>query len=91
MPFKGISYLGISQSFCAIFGRGYYEAHFCEIIQFGPVVQEEITFKRFLISSSGSPLIGWNRNIYANLKEGIMRNIHGKLYEIWTSGSGDVV
>ena len=29
---------------------------------------------------------------YALLKEGIMRNIHAKLYEIWTSGSeGDVI
>ena len=28
--------------------------------------------------------------IYAILKEDIMGNIHVKLYEIWTSGSGDV-
>ena len=28
---------------------------------------------------------------YAIMKEGIMGNIHVKLYEIWTSGSGDVV
>ena len=30
--------------------------------------------------------------IYAILKEGIMGNIHVKIYEIWTSGSGgDVI
>ena len=33
-----------------------------------------------MIRSSGT--------IYAILKEGIMGNIHLKLYEIWTSGSG---
>ena len=49
-------------------------------------------FKRFLIWSSGSPPVQWSRAIYAILKEGIMGNIHVKLYEIWTSGSGgDVV
>ena len=39
MPFKGISYLELWQSFCAgeqnhlcDFGRGYYEEQFCEII-----------------------------------------------------------
>ena len=34
----------------------------------------------------------WSGTIYAILKEGIMGNIHVKLYEIWTSDSeGDVV
>ena len=48
-------------------------------------------FKRFSIWSSGSPPVRWSGNIYAILKEGIMRNIHVKLYD-WTSGSGgDVV
>ena len=47
-----------------------------------------MTFKIFLIWSSGGPSVP----IYAILKEGIMGNIHLKLYEIWTSGSGgDVV
>ena len=32
-----------------------------------------------------------NVPIYAILKEGIMGNIHVKLYEIWTSGSEDDV
>ena len=49
-------------------------------------------FKRFFIWSSGSPPVWWSRTIYAILKEGIMENIHVKLYEIWISGSeGGVV
>ena len=28
---------------------------------------------------------------FMQLKKGIMGNIHVKLYQIWTSGSGDVV
>ena len=43
-------------------------------------------FKRFLIWSSGGPSVQWSG------KEGIMGNIHVKLYEIRTRGSGgDVV
>ena len=49
-------------------------------------------FKRFLIWSSDGPRVQWSGTIYAILKEGIMGNIHGKLYEVRTSGSGgDVV
>ena len=48
------------------------------------------SFKRILVWSSGSPPFQWSRTIYALLKKGIMGNIHVKLYEIWTSGSGDV-
>ena len=49
-------------------------------------------FKRFLIWSSGGPPVHWSGTIYAILKEGIIENIHVKLFEIWTSGSGgDVV
>ena len=47
-----------------------------------------MSFKRFLIWSSGGPSVRWSETIYANLNEGIMVNIHVKLYEIWTSGSG---
>ena len=51
-----------------------------------------MSFKICLICSSGSPPVRWSRTIYAILIEGIMRNIHVKLYEIWTSGlGGDVV
>ena len=56
------------------------------------MVQEDNTFKGFLIWSSGDPLVQWGDTIYAMLKECNMRNIHVKLYEIRTSGSGgDVV
>ena len=51
-----------------------------------------MSFKIFLIWSSGSPPVRWSRTIYAILKEGIMGNIHVKLNEIRISGSGgDVV
>ena len=51
-----------------------------------------MSFKRFLIWRSGSPPVRWSGTICAILKEGIMGNIHVKLYEITTSGSGgDVV
>ena len=47
-----------------------------------------MSFKRCLIWSSGGPRVCWSGTIYAILKEGIMGNIHVKLYEIWSSGSG---
>ena len=57
-----------------------------KFMKFGPVVQEEMSFKRFLIWSSGNPPVQWSGIIYAILNEGIMGNIHVKLYGIWTSG-----
>ena len=51
-----------------------------------------MSFKRFLIKSSGDPPVQWSGTIYESLKEGIMGNSHLKLNEIRTSGSGgDVV
>ena len=51
-----------------------------------------MSFKRFLIWSSGGPPVQWSGTIYAILKGGIIGNIHVKLYENRTSGSGgDVV
>ena len=51
-----------------------------------------MSFKRFLIWSSGGPPVQCSGTIYAILKEGIMGNINVKLYEIRTSGSGgDVI
>ena len=47
-----------------------------------------MSFKRFLIWSSGGLPVRWSGTVYAIMKEGIMGNIHMKLYEIWTSGSG---
>ena len=49
-----------------------------------------MSLKRFLTWSSSGPPVLWRGTIYAILKEDIIGNIHVKLYEIWTSGSGDV-
>ena len=48
--------------------------------KFGQVVQEEMSFKRFLISSSGGPCVLWSGTIYTIYVEGIMGNLHGKLF-----------
>ena len=50
-----------------------------------------MSFKRFLIWRSDGPPDRWSKIIYAILKEGIMGDIHVKLFKIWTSGLGDVV
>ena len=39
-----------------------------------------MSFKRFLIKSSGSP-VPWSGTIYAILEKDIMGNIHVKLFE----------
>ena len=49
-----------------------------------------MSFKRFLLWSSGDPPVRWSGTIYAILKEGIIGNIYVKVYEIWSSGSGNV-
>ena len=38
--------------------------------EFGPVVQEDMSFKRFLILSSGSPPAGWSQTICAVFERG---------------------
>ena len=43
-----------------------------------------MSFKTFLIWSSGGHPVRWSGTFYAILKESIMGNIHMKLYEIWT-------
>ena len=49
-------------------------------------------FKRFLICSSGGPLVKWSKTIYEISIKGIMGNIHVKSYMILTIGSGgDVI
>ena len=50
--------------------------------EFGPVVQEKMSFKDI----SYLPFF-----ICAILVEGIMRNISVKLFSIWTGGSGENV
>ena len=102
MLFKDISYLELRWPFCSAernnlclcnFGRGYPEEQFYKkYFEFGPVVQEEITFERFLIWSSGSHPAQWSRTIYAIFVKSSVRNNPVNLFFIWTSGSGgDVV
>ena len=65
------------------FGREHHEEQFCEII-----LNLGLWFRggggvwilRFLIWSSGSPHVQWSGTIYATLVEGIMGNIHVKLF-----------
>ena len=99
MPFKGISYLELWQPFCSAEGnnlcnfcRRYHEEQFCEIIlNLGKWLRRRCCLKDFL-SRALAASVHWSTTIYAIFKEGIMGNIHVKLYEIWTSGSeGDVV
>ena len=96
MSFKCISYLELWQPFCSAernhfcnFDRGYQEEQFCNHYEFGSVVK--MSCKRFLIWSFDDPPVQWSQTIYAVLKEGIIGNIHVKLYEIRTSGSGEDV
>ena len=100
MLFKDISYLELWQPLCSVdwnhlcnFGRRYHEEQSCEIIlNLDHWLKRKFCLKVFLIWSSGSPFVQRSVAIYAILKEGIMGNIHVKLYEIWTGGSGkDVV
>ena len=73
------------------FGRGYCEEQFCKIVlNLGQWFRGRCCIKDFYLEPGGSP-VQWSGTIYAILEEGIMGNIHVKLYEIWTSGSGDVV
>ena len=71
------------------FGRGHYEKQFCEFSQnLGQWFRCRL---KDILSEALAAHALLSRTIYAILKEGIMRNIHVKFYEIWTSGSGDVV
>ena len=92
MPFEGISYLDIWQPFCSAecnclcnFGRGYSEEQFCEIILNLSQWFRRCCFKYFLFGALAALLVDG-----AILKEGIIGNIHVKLFEIWTSDSGVV-
>ena len=88
MSFKDISYLELWWPFCLV-----EQNHLCN---FGRRYQEEQLFEIILnldlIWSSGSSPVWWSQTICAILKQGIMGNIHVKLYAIWTSGlGGDVI
>ena len=47
-------------------------------LDFGPVAQEEMSLKIFLIWSPGGPCVRWSRVIYVILEEGIIGNLHVK-------------
>ena len=82
MPFKGISYLDLCQAFVqrSITGKRNYEGQFREII-LNSGQWFRCWLKDHLWSSRGPP-VRWSKTINAILKEGIMLNIHVKLYEI---------
>ena len=74
------------------FGRRHHKEQFCEIIlSLDKCFSRRCRLKIFLIWSSGGPFVQWSRTICAIFKEGIIGNIHVKLYEIWSSGLRDVV
>ena len=101
MLFKDISYLELWWPFCSAeqnnlylcnFSRGYPEEQFYKnYFEFGPVVQEEITFERFLIWSSGSHPVQWSRTIYAFCVKSSVRNISVNLFCIWTSAQEEML
>ena len=57
--------------------------------EFGPAVQEKMSFKDILSGALAALLFGGT--ICAIFKQGIIGNIHVKLYEILTSCLGDVI
>ena len=80
MSYKGISYLELWRPFCSAesnhlcnFGRRHHEEQFCEIIEFGPVVQEEMSFKVILYLTLWWPLLQWSGTFCAILVEGILQ------------------
>ena len=86
MPFKDISYLELwpffcsaERTICAILVEGVKRNYSVKLFEFGPVVQE-MSFKRFLIWSSGGPLVQWSGIVYVILKEGIIGNINVILF-----------
>ena len=98
MHVNGISYLELWRPFSSAegnhlcnFGSGYQEEQFCEIILNLNQWFRRCLLKIFLIWSSGGPLVQRSRTICAILVEGIIRNNSVNLFQIWASGSGDVV
>ena len=93
MSFKDISYLELWPLVCSAeqnhlcnFGRWRYEEQLHEFVSnCGQCFRRRCRLKDFFS-------VQWSGTNYAILKEGIIGNIHVKLYEILTSGSGvDVV
>ena len=72
------------------FGRGHYEEQFCEIIlNLSQWFRGRCHLKDFLSGALAALLFNGAEQFMQF--EGILGNIHVKLYEIRTSGSGDVV
>ena len=71
----------------------HHEEQFCEIIlNLGQWFRRTCCLKAFLSGAMAALLFGAAEPFVQFLKEGIIRNIHVKLYGNWTSGSkGDVV
>ena len=61
-----------------------------KLFEFGPVVQE-MSFKDISYLELWQPFCLAELNHLCNFHKDIMRNNSVKLYEIWTSGLGDVV
>ena len=88
MSLKDISYLELSQPLCSVewnpvcnFGRRHHEAQFSEIVLNLDQWFRRCRLKVFLIWSSGSPFVQWNRTTCAMLAKGmIMRNNSVKLF-----------
>ena len=60
-----------------------------KFFEFGPVIQMSKDFLSRALASGG-PHVWWSKTIYAILEEGVIGNIHIKLFLFWTSGS-DVI
>ena len=97
--FKDISYLELWRPFCSAepshlwnFSRRHHEEQFCEIIlNLDQWFKRRCYLKIFIIWSSGGPFVQRSGTVCAILVEGIMRNNSVKLFQIWASGSEDVI
>ena len=66
--------------------RGHHGQHSCEVTRNSDQwFRRRCCLKDFLSGALAAPFVQQSRTICAILKEGIMGNIHVKLYEIWTS------
>ena len=82
--FIHISFLELWQPLCSVeqnhlcnFSRGYHEEQFCEInFEFGPLVQEEMSFKRFLIKSWRVPHVQQSGTIYVILSISFLSRVY---------------
>ena len=69
----------MEQNHLCNFERGHHGEHSCEVMKFGPVVQE-MSFKDISYLELRQHFVQWTGTIYEILKEGIMRNNPVKLF-----------